>query len=147
MGAPQGNLHSFIFDNVNFEKWNVDPKIWMLLTWAVPKNPKIFLNWILQRDANAQRKYIPICRWSILTILKVVTYRYGTFGGKSGLFVAITITSFVIVMLRRGHLTVIIFATNTTIIHYFLSVPHPMEEPALPIHIEEGTDVPTGECS
>lgn len=54
---------------------------------------------------------------------------------------------FVVVMIRKGPSYFSHFATNTTTIHYFPSVPHPMEESPLPIYIEEGTEVPIGECS
>lgn len=52
-----------------------------------------------------------------------------------------------IVVIRKGPSYFSHFATNTTTIHYFPSVPHPMEESPLPIYIEEGTEVPIGECS
>lgn len=54
---------------------------------------------------------------------------------------------YVVVMIRKGPSYFSHFATNTTTIHYFPSVPHPMEESPLPIYIEEGTEVPIGECS
>lgn len=54
---------------------------------------------------------------------------------------------YVVVMIRKGPSYCSHFATNTTTIHYFPSVPHPMEESPLPIYIEEGTEVPIGECS
>lgn len=54
---------------------------------------------------------------------------------------------YVVVMIRKGPSYFSLFATNTTTIHYFPSVPHPMEESPLPIYIEEGTEVPIGECS
>lgn len=54
---------------------------------------------------------------------------------------------YVVVMIREGPSYCSHFATNTTTIHYFPSVPHPMEESPLPIYIEEGTEVPIGECS
>lgn len=75
-------------------------------------------------------------------------------GGSAHKSVAMTERTFcannqpcVVVMIREGPSYCSHFATNTTTIHYFPSVPHPMEESPLPIYIEEGTEVPIGECS